>query len=193
MPFVRRSLVTTSRQLFVFNLRFLGVISILLLLATNTNGQGTGETGINDLAAHAAAAISRESRGSTTPRKILVVDFAEMHGKPTELGQWLAVEFSRTLNNQGRGLLQISRGESLRSVAQDRVVSESFDGPEATACYEEEAGGSACCGRGHGRLIAPGRPEAEGVAHFGSKANLRRPSHDSADRNDASAPFATRH
>jgi TonB family protein len=142
MAFVRPSFVTTCRQPFVHNLRFLAVISVLLLLATNSDAQATGGPGINDLAAQTAAAISIESKGSTTPRKVLVVDFAEMHGKPTELGQWLAVEFSRTLHKEGRGFLQISRGESLWSVAQDRLVSESFDTPEATACYEEDAGGA---------------------------------------------------
>jgi TonB family protein len=142
MPMVRASYVATCQHLVVHSLRFLGVISVLLLLATNTNGQATGEPGINDLAAHAAAAISIETKGSTTPRKVLVVDFAEMHGKPTELGQWLALEFSRELNKEARGFVLISRGESLWSVAQDRVVSESFDSPEAAACYEEEAGGA---------------------------------------------------
>jgi hypothetical protein len=130
MPFVRPSFVTSFWQPFALGRRFLGVISVLLLLSTNTKSQATGEQGINDLAAHTAAAISIETKGSTTPRKVLVVDFAEMHGKPTELGQWLAAEFSRTLNKEARGFFQISRGESLWSVAQDRVVSESFDSPD---------------------------------------------------------------
>jgi TonB family protein len=142
MPFVYSSCVTTSRQLFAHNLRFLAVILIPLILATNTNGQSAAEPGIIDLAAHTAAAISIESNGSTTPGKVLVVDFAEMHGKPTELGQWLAVEFSRALNEEAHGFFLVSRGESLRSVAQDRVVSESFDSPDVTACYEEEGGGA---------------------------------------------------
>src|SRR5271155_4861299 len=142
MPFVHSSFVTTYRQLFAHNLRFLAVISILLLLATNTNGQSAAEPGIVDLAAHTAAAISIDSNGSTTPGKVLVVDFAEMHGKPTELGQWLAVEFSRALNEEAHGFFLVSRGESLRGVAQDRVVSESFDSPDVTACDEEEGGGA---------------------------------------------------
>lgn len=142
MPMVRASYVATCQHLVVHSLRFLGVISVLLLLATNTNGQATGEPGINDLAAHAAAAISIETKGSTTPRKVLVVDFAEMHGKPTELGQWLALEFSRALNSDARGFFLISRSESLRRLAQDRVVTEFFDNPDATACYEEESEGA---------------------------------------------------
>lgn len=142
MPYVRPTFVTTFPRLFAHNLRFLAVISILLLLVTNTNGQSAAEPGIIDLAAHTAAAISIESNGSTTARKVLVVDFAEMHGKPTELGQWLAADFSRALNEEAHGFFQISRGGSLRSVAQDRVVTESFDSPDVTACYEQEAEGA---------------------------------------------------
>jgi TonB family protein len=150
MPYVRPTSMTTCRRVFAHNLRFLAVISILLLLATKTNGQAASEPGIHALAADAAAAISIEVKGSTTPRKVLVVDFAEMHGKPTELGQWLASEFSRGLNKEARGFFLISRGESLWSVAQDRVVSESFDAPDVTACYEEE---------GEGALVAEGITE----------------------------------
>jgi len=142
MPFVCPSYVITFRQLVVHTVRFLGIILILLPLATNTNAQATSEPGINDLAAHSAAAIFIETKGSTTPRKVLVVDFAETHGKPTELGQWLALEFSKALTTEARGFFLISRGESLRSVAQDRVESESFDGPDVTTCYEEEAEGA---------------------------------------------------
>jgi len=65
-----------------------------------------------------------------------------MHGKPTELGQWLAAEFSSALNKQARGVFVVSRGESLRSVAEDRIASESFDSPDVTARYEEDAGGA---------------------------------------------------
>jgi TonB family protein len=83
-----------------------------------------------------------ETKGSTTPRKVLVVDFAAMHGKPTELGQWLALEFSKALTKEARGFFLINRAESLRSVAQDRVESESFDRHDVTACYEEEGDGA---------------------------------------------------
>lgn len=120
--------------------RILVVVPMLLAVFINANAQISGDSILNDLAAHAAAAILTESKGSLKPTRVLVVDFSETHGAPTELGRQLAEEFSNSLSKQSHHYFVVDRGESLRAVADDRLVSDSFDNPDATRCYETEVG-----------------------------------------------------
>jgi hypothetical protein len=137
---VRASRVT-SRSFQVSPVRlFLIIVPILLVLGFRTNAQAPDDSNLNDLAAHAAAAIRTESKRSLGPTRVLVVDFTEMHDKPTELGRQLAEGFSAFLRKQSH--LVVDRGESLRAVAADRLLSGSLEGPDVTRCYDNEVGGA---------------------------------------------------
>jgi hypothetical protein len=100
------------------------IVPILLVLGFRSNVQVPGDSNLNDLATHAAAAIRTESKGSLGSTRVLVVDFSEMHDKPTELGRQLAEEFSASLSKQSH--LVVDREESLRAVAEDRLLSGSI-------------------------------------------------------------------
>jgi TonB family protein len=105
-----------------------------------TKAQVSGDSALGDLATRAAASILVDSKGLVTPRKVLVVDFDEMQGKPTALGQQLAESFAAAMNKQARGLFVVDRGESLRSVAEERLAAASFTSSEVTMCYQDEVG-----------------------------------------------------
>jgi hypothetical protein len=138
MSLVRASRVT-SRWLQVSHLRLvLIIVPILLVAGFRSPAQAPGHSNLNELAIHAAATIRTESKRSLGPTRVLVVDFTELPDKPTELGRQLAEEFSASLKKQSH--LVDDRGESLRAVAGDRLLSGSLEGPDVTRCYDNEVG-----------------------------------------------------
>jgi TonB family protein len=110
----------------------------LLVAGFRSPAQAPGHSNLNELAIHAAATIRTESKRSLGPTRVLVVDFTELPDKPTELGRQLAEEFSASLKKQSH--LVDDRGESLRAVAGDRLLSGSLEGPDVTRCYDNEVG-----------------------------------------------------
>lgn len=140
MSLVTCDRVTSTWLRAAVHLRSLTFISILAVFVAGTNAQVSNELAVADIASHAAAAILIDSKGLATPRKALVVDFAETHGSPTALGQQLAGEFSTFLEKQAHGSFVVDRGESLRETAEERLFSESFESSNVTMCYRDEVG-----------------------------------------------------
>jgi TonB family protein len=97
-------------------------------------------TEFDALAAKAANIIQKKSKLPFSSSRVLVTDFVETQGPPSELGAELAREFSESLAKHAQGFTLLNRTEYLEKFSADKLSADSYDNPGATKCYENDFG-----------------------------------------------------
>jgi TonB family protein len=95
---------------------------------------------LDALATKLATAIQKKSKLPFNTSNVLVVDFVENQGPPTELGAGLAREFSDALNKHAQGFNVLDRAEYLKEFAADKLSADSYAKPETMKCYQADFG-----------------------------------------------------
>jgi TonB family protein len=98
---------------------------------------------LDALAAKMTDAIHKTSKLPFSKSNVLVVDFVETQGPPTELGADLARQFSDSLNKHAQGFNLVDRTEYLKEFASDKLSADSYSKPETMKCYAMEFGAMA--------------------------------------------------
>jgi hypothetical protein len=90
------------------------------------------------LASHSTVAIRQFSVGSPESIKVLVLDFEDRHGAPTQLGHELAGQFADSLRKKTQGFIVLNRDELQLAVASRNLPPETMSDAHAIKCYASD-------------------------------------------------------
>lgn len=116
------------------------VSPVLARAAQQTQAQPSQASSLDALSARAAGAIENAAKLPVSTSNVLVVDFVEAQGSPSQLGADLAREFSDSLSKHAWGFSVLDRAEYLKELSADKLSADSFKMPETVKCYAMEFG-----------------------------------------------------
>jgi len=115
---------------------FAALLALVLILPARA--QQAAPSQLDSLASEAAAAIHKKTKLPFDMSHVLVADFVETQGRPSELGGELAREFSDSLSKHAIQFNVLDREEYLKKYSADKLSPDSYGKPETTRCYAME-------------------------------------------------------
>ena len=130
--------VATEQQ--VVPLRFVAcvLLSILALAAVPHVRAQQRFPDFDKLAADTADAIQKSAEGSPDSTKVLVLDFEDKHGAPTQLGHQLASQFADSLRRKEQGFVVLNLSNLKQAIANRNLPPEILSDAHSIKCYASE-------------------------------------------------------
>jgi TonB family protein len=92
------------------------------------------------IADEAAKRIAREVNHGVVPGKVLVKDFIETHGQISQVGSYLADDFSSALSNRLKKKIQVARTRFLQIMERDRIPPDVLSNRKVLDCLVDLGG-----------------------------------------------------
>ena len=113
------------------------LLALLLPLAAAASARAQQSPDFGSLVSQASRAIQKNHK-IVNGGKVLVLDFTEAQGTPTELGHNLAAAFSDALSKQAKDFEVVDLSQLAALFARDRISPETFRDQRMMTCYGSE-------------------------------------------------------